>query len=193
MSAVAERTNYTPEDLLAMPDGDRYELVDGELLERNRGSESSAVAAVLLAELLMYVRDRQLGQVLGADGGYRCFRNPRDVRYADVSFISGDRLPDGRLPKGHARICPDLAVEVVSPNDLFYEVERKVREYQDAGVLLVWVVNPEERTVTVHRQDGSVSRLREGAVLSGEQVVPGFTCAVSAVFPAPASEASPSA
>jgi Uma2 family endonuclease len=87
------------------------------------------------------------------------------------------------LPEGWARIAPDLVVEVISPNDLAYEVDEKVEEYGRVDVPLTWVVNPHTRTVVVHRADGSISRLREGDELSGESVIPGFRCPVSAIFP----------
>ena len=86
-------------------------------------------------------------------------------------------LPDRKY------IPPDLAVEVVSPNDLAYDVESKVVEYLDASVALVWVIDPEARTVRIYRRDGSISWLREHGELSGEEVLPGFQCRVAANFP----------
>jgi Uma2 family endonuclease len=87
------------------------------------------------------------------------------------------------LPKGHVRIAPDLAVEVVSPRDLAPELDEKLEDYRKAGVRLVWVISPESRTVTIYRGDGSVSRLHEDDVLSGEDVIPGFRCEVRSPFP----------
>jgi Uma2 family endonuclease len=98
------------------------------------------------------------------------------------------------IPKGWARIPPDLAVEVISPNETAYELEDKLEDYQKVGVRLIWVINPKTRTVRVHRGDGSVSYLHEDEELSGEDVVPGFRCPVRAIFPLrgqPAAEAPP--
>jgi Uma2 family endonuclease len=92
-------------------------------------------------------------------------------------------MPEGPTSEGYIYIAPDLAAEVVSPNDLAYEVEAKVVEYLDAAVPLVWVIDPEARTVRIHRGDGSVSWLRENDELSGEDVIPGFRCPVAAIFP----------
>ena len=93
------------------------------------------------------------------------------------------RLSGGELPKGHVRIPPDLAIEVVSPNDLASDLDEKVEDYQKAGVELVWVIQPESRTVSVYRSDGSVSRLHQDDELSGEEVIPGFRCQVRSLFP----------
>ena len=106
----------------------------------------------------------------------------------DVSFIRKERLPEGLTSEGHIYVTLGLAVEVVSPNDLWYDVEAKVSEYLNAGVPLIWVIDPEGWTVHVYRGDGSVSLLREKDELSGEDVVPGFRCPVSAIFPKKATE-----
>ena len=84
------------------------------------------------------------------------------MRKPDVSFVRKERLPEGLTSEGYLYIPPDLAVEVVSPNDLAYQVDHKVDEYLNAGVPLVWVINPESRKVFIHRRDMSVSVLREG-------------------------------
>jgi Uma2 family endonuclease len=98
---------------------------------------------------------------------------------AEKLYIPDDllTLPDRKY------IPPDLAVEVVSPNDLAYDVESKVVEYLDANVALVWVIDPEARTVRIYRRDGSISWLREQGELSGEDVLPGFQCRVATIFP----------
>lgn len=184
MSTVAPQTCYTPEDLLRMPDGDFYELVDGKLVERKMGALASWVGGRLYGHLNSFCEAERIGWVWPADNSYQCFPgSPNKVRKPDVSFIRFGRLPKEELPKGHVLIPPDLAVEVISPNDLAYEVDAKVQEYLEAGVRLVWQVNPETRTVWVHRADGSVSKLRANDELSGEDVVPGFRCPVRDLFP----------
>lgn len=87
------------------------------------------------------------------------------------------------MPKGWATIPPDLAVEVVSPNDIVYQLEDKLEDYRKVGVPLVWVVFPNLRTVRVYRADGSTSFLREDEELSGEDIIPGFRCSVREIFP----------
>src|SRR5579862_4808361 len=118
--AVAERA-YTPEDLLT-GDWKGYELVNGHLVEKEMGAVSSWVAGRIIRLLGASAEDCGLGWVLPPDTGYQCFSDDRQkVRKPDASFISRGRLPDDRLPDGHILIPPDLAVEVVSPNDRFYE------------------------------------------------------------------------
>jgi hypothetical protein len=95
------------------------------------------------------------------------------------------RLPGGVLPDGWARIRPDLAFEVVSPNDLVEELDEKLADYEKAGVPLIWVIYLGSRTVLVYRADGTVSRWHEGDELSGEDVIPGFRCRVRDILPTP--------
>ena len=190
MSIVAATKRYTPEDLLAMPDAVNYELVHGELVERNMGWQSSRIGVRLAQLLLNHCDAHGLGWVAGADASYQCYPDdPGKVRRPDVSFIRLERMPATQEPEGHCRIAPDLAVEVISPNDLYYEVEDKVAEYLAAGVRLVWVVSPPTRTVRVHRADGTVGYLQEADELSGEDVVSGFRCRVGGIFTAPATAA----
>jgi Uma2 family endonuclease len=126
----------------------------------------------------------RLGWVFPADIAYQCFQGSDGiVRRPDVSFIRLGRLPNENLPDGYIVIPPDLAAEVVSMNDLAYELDRKVSRYLKAGVHLVWVINPDLRIMRVHRADGSVTALYEPDVLTGEEVVPGFRCSVRDLFP----------
>jgi Uma2 family endonuclease len=186
MNTLATQALYTPEDLLRLPDGNRYELVDGRLVEHNMGYLSSWIAGTIHALLWTFCRAQNLGWVAPPGAGFQCFPGARNlVRRPDVSFIRRGRLPDERLPEGHVRIAPDLAVEVVSPNDTYYEVEGKVRDYLTAGVPLVWVVNPQTRTVRIHRANGSLADVRESEELTGEDVVPGYRCRVGEFFPPP--------
>jgi Uma2 family endonuclease len=183
MSTVAQQT-YTPDDLLAMPDRKKYELVDGQLVERHMSQLSNWVAGRLHRFVDIFVDEHRLGWTWASAQGYVCFPDfPRKLRFPDVSYVSKKRLPEGPTSEGYIYIAPDLAVEVVSPNDLSYEVERKVVEYLDAGVTLVWVIDPEARTVRIHRRDGSFGWLREDGELSGEDVLPGFRCRLVAILP----------
>lgn len=184
MHLVAEKI-YTPEDLLSMPDGKDYELVDGHLAERNMSRLSSWVGGRLLFKVNLFLEDDPIGWAWPSDLGYECYPDsPNKVRKPDVSFIRIERMPDGPSSDGYAHIPPDLAVEVVSPNDLWHEVTAKVDEYHGAGVPMVWVIDPESRSVHVYRRGGTVSLLREGDELSGEEIIPGFRCPVASLFPA---------
>lgn len=177
---------YTPDDLLVLPYAAHYELVGGELVERKHASESNCVGGRLHALLAAHVAAEGLGWVFEQDAGFQCFDDdPDEVRKPDVSFVSHARLPDGP-PPGHCRVAPDVAVEVIAPHETYAEIEEKVDEYLAAGVRLVWVVNPPNRSVRVHRPDGSVTDLRQADDLAGEGVIPGFRCPVAALFEPPA-------
>jgi Uma2 family endonuclease len=186
MTLATDKQKFTPEEFLDLPDAVSYELVNGELVER-KGSESSVIAAVIVTLLNTFIRGKSMGFIGGADCSYQCFADsPNKVRKPDVSFVRSGRLPDDRPPKGHTKIPPDLAVEVLSPGDVVSEVDKKVREYLQAGVRLIWVVNPEMRTVTIHppadAKLGAITALAENQVISGEDVLPGFECSVSEFF-----------
>jgi Uma2 family endonuclease len=186
MNPVDAKQTYTPEDLLAMPGGDDFELVGGALVERSMGWQSSRIGGRLFGYLFSFCEAHGAGWVAPADAGYQCFADdPGKVRKPDASFIRLERLPAQREPQGHCPIAPDVAVEVVSPHDLFSDVEVKVDEYLRAGVSLVWVIDPATRTVRVHRQEGSVSYLHEDDQLDGESVLPGFSCPVRNLFQSP--------
>lgn len=191
--AAAINAHDSPEDLLAMPDRQRYELVRGQLVERQIGLESSWVGGRIHSRLDRFCEEHDVGRALPADDGDQCFPHaPGLVRRPDVSFIGRGRLPNEVLPTGWGKIPPDLAVEVVSPNDSADEPEEKLDDYQKAAVPLVLVVNVKSRTVMVYRSDGSVSRPRESDELSGEDVIPGFRCPVRDIFaPAQVGRAEP--
>jgi Uma2 family endonuclease len=181
--ATVTQTRFTPEDLLHIEDRPMPELVDGQLLEREVGQKSDAIAATFLYFVLHYVREHGLGLVNGAQGSYQAFPDdPAKVRIPDVSFTRKERVPKSGPAEGHARVAPDLVVEVTSPNDTVDQLESKVNDFLAAGVALIWVAYPESRTVQVHRRDGTGKRLQVGDVLEGEDVLPGFRCEVAALF-----------
>ena len=183
MATASVETRYKPRDLLTMSDEGRYELIDGQLVERNMGAKSSLVAEELRRLVNNFCHAHSLGRVFGTDCGYQIFKPDRSrVRYADGSFVRKGRLPGGKIPDGHFRIPPDLAIEAVSPNDTAREIEEKVEEWLAAGVRLVWVIYPDTKRIQVHRRDGTTSKLREKDELSGEDVLSGFKCRVAEIF-----------
>jgi len=145
---------------------------------------SNLIAAEITGILRNHCRAYNLGWILESELGYRCFPwKPGRIRRADVSFIRADRLSQERLSEGFCSIAPDLAVEVVSPNDLVEKLDEKVDEYLRAGVRLVWIVRAAVRAVEVFRSDRSVSWLWAEDEISGEDVMPGFRCQVGSLFP----------
>lgn len=175
---------YTPEDLLTMRDGDNYELVDGQLVERKLSQESSWIAGRVFGRVDAFVEANGLGWTFPEGTSFQCFPDdPTRVRRPDTSFVRLQRQPAGPLQRGHGRVAPDLVVEVVSPHDLFQEVDEKVDEWLAAGVQLIWVINPRGRTVTVIRPDADAHKLNESDELHGDPVLPGLACRVTVLFP----------
>ena len=172
----------TPEDLLSLPDGEGYELVDGKLVERHMGMESSKIALRIAFLIALFLEKRKLGDLFGSDTSYQCFpQAPDEVRRADLTFIRAGRFEANRLPKGNCRIPPDLAVEVISPNDLAFDVEEKVALYLGAGVKSVWVVYPPTKTTRVHHS-GTSTQLTADDTLTEPELLPGFSCKVGEFF-----------
>jgi Uma2 family endonuclease len=188
MAAAISGATYTPDDLLLMPEGDRFELINGQLRERIKNVWSSYVAGELFGRINEVCKAEKLGWVFPGGVGYRCFADdPNKVRKADTSFFRGERLSLAQvIAKGHMMLAPDLAGEVLSHDDLAYDVCEKVQDFLGAGVRLVWVVNPQVRTVAVHRLHGTGTILRKNDELIGEDVIPGFHCRVGDLFQPPA-------
>lgn len=177
-------TLLTADDLLAMPeDGNRYELLRGELVSTPMSSyESSDIAAGIVTALRTYAHAGKFGRVAGADGAFILSRDPYTVRIPDASFVRIDRLPPPEQRRRFLELAPDLAVEVISPSDSANDVQAKVREYLDAGVQLIWVVHPIQRTVTVYGADRNARVLYEDEILDGGDVLPGFAMTVADIF-----------
>jgi len=174
----------TANELLRMPHGNfRWELLKGELIQMTpAGAKHGTIANRLDIKLGVFVQAKKLGIVCAAETGFILKRNPDTVRGADVSFISTERIPLGGPPSGYWQFAPDLAVEVISPNDTASEVQTKVIEYLEAGTRLVWVVDPESKTVSSYRSLDDVRVLTLADSLDGADVVPGFVMPVKELF-----------
>lgn len=174
----------TADEFLAMPDSKGHELEEGRLVELNMGAESSWVAGAVYRILANHVLEKKLGWAFPPETAFQCFGEHTDsVRKPDAAFIRFGRLPNERLPEGFITIAPDLVVEVVSPNDTAYEVERKVKEYLAAGVRLVWVIYPETKTARVHRPSKRTTELDSGDELDGEDVLATLRIRLAELFP----------
>jgi Uma2 family endonuclease len=157
------------------------ELVDGVLVEKPMGFREALLAFFLGKLLDDFVRPRNLGLVTGADGTIRLF--PGLLRIPDVAFTSWTRLPGRRVPADAVpRLAPDLAVEVLSASNTPGEMARKRQEYFAAGVVLVWQIDPEARTVEVYTTADVFTTLGERDTLNGGAVLPGFTLPLSDLF-----------
>jgi Uma2 family endonuclease len=176
--------SMTAAELWEMPnDGHRYELVRGELREISpAGSEHGFIIVNLTALLKVYVKTHKLGAVFAAETGFRIAEAPDSVRAPDIAFVQRARIPSSGIPKGYWPGVPDLAVEVISPNDRLYEVDEKIEDYLAAGVRLVWVIYPKKQSVTVYEPAREPRVLTGDEMLGGGEVVQGFECRIAEIF-----------
>jgi Uma2 family endonuclease len=174
---------WTDEAFMALSeDGHRYELVNGELVDRgNSGMEHGYVACTLVAVLTTVVKQNKLGAVCDSS---TAFTHKNDnKRSPDVSFVSKERLKGlKRPPRGFFQGSPDLAVEILSPSNTVEEIHEKIVEYFENDTRLVWVIHPDEKYVLVYHSPEPDRLLRSQDLLEGEEVVLGFSMAVADLF-----------
>jgi len=157
------------------------ELVDGTLVEKPLGYEDSEIAVTIIILLGSFVRRHKLGIVTGPDGSIRLF--PGLVRIPDVAFASWDCFPGRKRPRTPIpHLAPDLVVEVLSKSNTKGEMNRKLREYFEAGVRLVWMVDPKKKTVRAHAAADRSVLLTEHQLLDGGAVLPGFVLPLAELF-----------
>ena len=181
---TTKRKLLTAEDLLELHSkGIKGELIRGVFCETvSTGIEHGEIAGNFIIGLGTYVKPRKLGRVFGSDSGIRLERGPDTVREPDVGFISAGRLPLGTRARGYSEVVPELVVEIVSPSNTAHEMYDRACMWLRHGVTLVWVADPDTRTVDVYRQDGPTVTLFEDDVLDGDPVLPGFALPVREVF-----------
>lgn len=184
MSTLSPQAVLSPLDVerASERDGKLYELIDGELREKHVGIESLFIAS-RICERLQVAFYPATGLAF-VEGMIYCFDRPNHGRKPDVAFVRRDRLPDQRVPRGDLHIAPDLVVEVLSPGNSGIEVQQKLDEYLSAGVPLVWIVNPDSRTIRVFRNDGTTPLFRAEDVIENEPLLAGFRLVVGEMFPA---------
>lgn len=166
----------TADELLELSarNNNRYELIRGKVrVMPPAGDEHGYMASSVNARMHIHAEENILGYVFAAETGFLLERNPDLVRAPDVGFVRRERVK-GKLGGKYFPGAPDLAVEVVSPNDRADEVQDKVQDWLSHGTQLVWVVEPKSRTVTVYRPDGTANVLQAAGTLDGEDVLPGF-------------------
>ena len=174
----------TAEDLLELHSkGVKGELIRGVLAETvSTGVEHGKVTAKFIIKMGVFVEPQKLGTIVTSDSGVLVGRNPDVVREPDVAFTSAERMPLDTRIRGYSEVPPDLVVEVASPGDSVRALYDKAHMWLCHGVRLVWVANPDTRTVDVYRQDAPAITLSEDGILEGAPVLTGFTLPVREVF-----------
>jgi Uma2 family endonuclease len=178
-------TSETAAALAWQPDDEReYELVNGQWEVKEMGSmRHSGVGSRLLARMLMHVEAHQLGGVYGPDATFQIGRNER---LPDVSFLSAARFPAGGELDEKCPVAPDLAVEVISPHEIWEKVQDKLNDYFQAGVQQVWLVALKHRQIHLYDSPTRVTILTETEELTSATLLPGFRCLIGDLFTQPA-------
>ncbi|MEK6260177.1 MAG: Uma2 family endonuclease [Planctomycetota bacterium] len=183
MATVITEKSITIDQFETMPFEFPVDLVRGEIVEMPPpGGVHGTVCGNVAFELISWTRRSDLGVVTANDSAVVTELDPDTVRGCDVAFVSWKRLPTKKIPKGAFRNPPDLVVEIMSPSDRWNNVLAKVNEYLDVGVIEVWIVDPEDRSVDVYRGDRKPARLANGQTLESADVLPGFSCPVADFF-----------
>jgi len=175
----------TADEFILMPepeDGSKEELVKGVVeTVPPPGFEHGECQAAVAALIYIHVKSNRIGRVV-TESGVRTEEDPDTVRGPDVSYWSAERLPLNQRVQGYPEIAPDLCVEVVTKHTSRKKLRAKADEYLFAGVRMIWIVDPEERTVEIVRNPEESRTLSEKATLTGEDVLPGFECKVAELF-----------
>ena len=181
--AIAHKPT-TAAELMQLPeDGNRYELVRGELVAMAPAGFLHGVIVDRIGRRIGdYVEQHSLGVSTAAETGFQIARDADTVRAPDYAFVSHERLAGHTLATGYAEVIPDLVVEVISPRDRQRDVHAKIAMWLDSGVRLVWVVDPASRTVAAHHEHHIVATYGAADTLSGEPVLPGFSCPIADIF-----------
>ncbi|BCW96203.1 MAG: Uma2 family endonuclease [Fimbriimonadales bacterium] len=162
----------------------RAELLRGEVITMSPTTPLHGIYTMRVSlPIAQFVEERGLGVVFGAETGFviQHADGAESVLAPDMAFLAAERIPDS-LPEGFWRIPPDLVVEIRSQSESQQEVARKTALWLEAGVRLVWNVDPFRQQVSVHRADGVSRTLRVDDTLSGEEVLPGFELPLRRIF-----------
>ena len=182
--APATRATLTPDDLLALEaeHDARYELVNGELQELGMPNpEHALIGGRISLRLGSHIEGTDRGVVL-LDCSFTLQDDPVRIRIPDISFIATAHIPEGGFRTSSIHGAPDLAVEVVSPNDKARELIVKTTDYLKAGTQQVWIVEPNTRTVTVYKPGGEARVYGADDTLDGGDLLPGLALPVGDLF-----------
>lgn len=181
---MSDQKILTVSDLASLPTGDdRYELDNGKLVESPLLEDLHSVTHTLIISYLCYEGELQnFGQSRGRVG-IILRRNPDRVVGPDAAFICKRSLPVRRSKEGYLETIPEIVVEVRSKNDTDAEIESKVAEYHEAGVEVVWILDPYQQTVTVLKNGQSTLKLSIEDTLTAEGLIPDFAVPIKNLFP----------
>ncbi|HEX5082836.1 MAG TPA: Uma2 family endonuclease [Blastocatellia bacterium] len=164
---------------IALDPDKNYEIVNGQPEEKEMpGGKHGVISANLSGELRNYSKTTRRGLACSETN----FKIGQNERIPDVAFVLAERIPSDGMPEGVVDFPPDLAVEIISPNDVHDKVCEKVLEYLEAGVRQVWLVSQKLRSITIFRSLTDVQIFTEDNELVSEDLLPGFRCSLKEVF-----------
>jgi Uma2 family endonuclease len=178
---MGTRTFLTTDELERLPKPDQgggYELDEGEPVYV---SPNSFQQGKIILRIYMYLEEWAKAYNRGLVAPDTWFELASGVvRAPDVAYIQRERI-SGLDPKHTLKVIPALVVEVLSSFNTAREMTRKIKQYRDAGVDLIWVVDPEKSEVDIHGK-GPLKTLRRGDFLKDDQILPGLSISVTAIF-----------
>lgn len=179
---------FTAADLAEMPrdlpSGPvHYELDNGRLVAMSPpGHKHGKIEARIAAKLIEAGESTGLGEVSSGETGVVLWRNPDRVVGADIAFVRRESLPVKESREGYLETIPDLVVEVASKNDTAAYLERKANDYLRAGVRVVWIADPQTKTLTEHRRDVQPRVFAETETVAVPEIIPGLQLGLQDVF-----------
>lgn len=180
--ALVEEKLITGEELFAMSNVERCELVEGKIVPMSpTGELHGSYEGNFYYAIRSFLYDQNIGKVRVGEVGIYIRRNPDTIRAADVLFISNERYAQ-KKSQSYLDVAPELVVEVLSPADSLSEVMQKLREYFSIGVRLVWIADPQAKIVYAYRSTTDVREFTADDELTGDDVLPGFAVKVAALF-----------
>jgi Uma2 family endonuclease len=181
MSLMKLKGTATIDDLLRTPkDGRIYELVDGEIIVSPAGMRHGEVVTKISLAIATYLDKNSIGKAYSPDTGIAL--PDGNIRCPDVTVVLNEKLPGGESPDTFGELVPDFVVEVLSPGDSMKEVGRKIGEFLECGVPLVWLADPKHKTVTTYRSLSETKQYTLDDTITAEPILPGFSCPISKFF-----------
>jgi Uma2 family endonuclease len=176
------RKIWTEEEISNLPDnGYNYEIVDGELVMSPKNNpEHSDICAEISMRMRLFAKEQKLGRVWESNVGF--WMTNRNLRAPDVSFVSAARLNTVRPLRSFFQGAPDLAVEVLSPSNTRFEIDQRLRDFFESGTRLAWVIDPISESAEVCHSAIDRQMVGPGAILDGEDVLPGFQLPLAELF-----------